>query len=249
VRPKLETSAIGSDLRLLLDNAPWIALFFSGVFALMNVAVRAGSTLFYFKYYVGDDGTPIFWIFDKTAVFLSLSTFGMLAGIMMTQTLCRHFEKRTLMIGLTLANGVAMAVFYAIPPEQYWLMVVISFIGALMAGPTPALVWSMYADCADYGEWKSGRRITGLVFSASQFAQKLGLAIGAGLSGYILSLFGFVANEVQSETSLAGIRLMFSIFPAVLAALSAFSIVFYRLDATKIRRIEHDLWERHREDA
>ena len=249
VRPKLETSAIGSDFRLLLDNAPWIALFFSGVFALMNVAVRAGSTLFYFKYYVGDDGTPIFWIFDKTAVFLSLSTFGMLAGIMMTQTLCRHFEKRTLMIGLTLANGVAMAVFYAIPPEQYWLMVVISFIGALMAGPTPALVWSMYADCADYGEWKSGRRITGLVFSASQFAQKLGLAIGAGLSGYILSLFGFVANEVQSETSLAGIRLMFSIFPAVLAALSAFSIVFYRLDAAKIRKIEHDLWERHREDA
>jgi GPH family glycoside/pentoside/hexuronide:cation symporter len=210
----------------------------------MNIAVRAGSTLFYFKYYVGDDGSQIFWIFDKTAVFLSLSTLGMLVGITLTQALCRRFEKRNLMIALTLANGVLMAVFYLIPPEQYWLMVAVSFVGALMAGPTPALVWSMYADCADYGEWKTGRRTTGLVFSASQFAQKLGLAVGAGLSGFLLSMFGFVSNEVQSSTALLGIRLMFSIFPAVLAALSAIAIIFYRLDAAKVTQIEQDLHQR-----
>lgn len=245
VHPKQQSSDIRSDFRALLGNGPWVALFFSGVFALMNVAVRAGSTLFYFKYYVGDDGTRIFWIFDKTAVFLSLSTFGMLAGIMMTQSLCKRFEKRSLMIALTLANAVAMAIFYVIPPDQYWLMVVVSFLGALMAGPTPALVWSMYADCADYGEWKTGRRTTGLIFSASQFAQKLGLAVGAGLSGLILSLFGFVANEAQSATSMAGIRLMFSVFPAVLAVLSALAILFYRLDSAKVNQIELDLFERH----
>lgn len=245
VHVKHEKSDIRADFAALLANGPWIALFFSGVFALMNIAVRAGSTLFYFKYYVGDDGTQIFWIFDKTAVFLSLSTLGMLVGITMTQALCRRFEKRSLMIALTLANGLMMAIFYLIPPEQYWLMVVISFIGALMAGPTPALVWSMYADCADYGEWKTGRRTTGLVFSASQFAQKLGLAVGAGLSGFLLSMFGFVSNAVQSPDALLGIRLMFSIFPALLAALSAIAIIFYRLDAAKVAQIEQDLHERH----
>ncbi|MFT5710402.1 MAG: GPH family glycoside/pentoside/hexuronide:cation symporter [Halioglobus sp.] len=244
VQVKHTKSDIRADFRALLANGPWIALFFSGIFALMNIAVRAGSTLFYFKYYVGDDGTQIFWIFDKTAVFLSLSTLGMLVGITLTQALCRRFEKRSLMITLTLANGVLMAVFYLIPPEQYWLMVAVSFVGALMAGPTPALVWSMYADCADYGEWKTGRRTTGLVFSASQFAQKLGLAVGAGLSGFLLSIFGFVSNEVQSSTALLGIRLMFSVFPAVLAALSAIAIVFYRLDMAKVTQIEQDLHQR-----
>jgi GPH family glycoside/pentoside/hexuronide:cation symporter len=95
--------------------------------------------------------------------------------------------------------------------------VAIGSLGTFIAGPTPALVWAMYADCADYGEWKSGRRTTALIFSGAQFAQKLGLAVGAGLSGYILFLFGFVSNQVQSAASMAGIRLMFSVFPAVLA--------------------------------
>lgn len=239
-----ESSDVRSDLRALLQNGPWIALFFSGVFALMNIAVRSGSTLYYFKYYVGDDGSRIFWIFDKTAVFLSLTTLGMVVGITMTQFLCRRFEKRALMIGLTLANALSYAVFYVIPPESYGLMLLVGIVGAVVVGPTPALVWSMYADCADYGEWKTGRRTTGLVFSASQFSHKLGLAIGAGLAGYILAWFGFVANETQTGSALDGIRLMFSVFPAILATLSAVAIIFYRLNAAKVRQIEAELAER-----
>jgi GPH family glycoside/pentoside/hexuronide:cation symporter len=103
----------------------------------------------------------------------------------------------------------------------------------------------MYADTADYGEWKSGRRTTGLVFSALQFAQKLGLAVGAGLSGFILSLFGFIANEAQSDLSMTGIRLMFSIFPAALALAGVVAVIFYPLRDSEIKEIEAELNERH----
>ena len=103
----------------------------------------------------------------------------------------------------------------------------------------------MYADTADYGEWKSGRRTTGLVFSALQFAQKLGLAVGAGLSGIILSLFGFIANQPQTEAALTGIRLMFSIFPAGLALAGVVAVLFYPLRDTKVREIEAELNLRH----
>ncbi|MGB5398380.1 MAG: MFS transporter, partial [Gammaproteobacteria bacterium] len=157
-----------------------------------------------------------------------------------------RYGKRNLMIVLTLLNALSMAVFFIIPPDQYWLMVVVNMIGTFIVGPTPALVWAMYADTADYGEWKSGRRTTALVFSALQFAQKLGLAVGAGLSGIILSLFGFIANEVQTETSIYGIRLMFSVFPALLATASAIVIVFYPLSDEKIRTVEAELRLRHR---
>ena len=112
------------------------------------------------------------------------------------------------------------------------------------SGPTPALVWSMYADCADYGEWKTGRRTTALIFSTVQFSQKFGLAVGAGLAGIMLSWFGFVANEVQSESSMFGIRFMFSVVPAVFAMLNVLAIYFYRLDSTTVDRIEHELAER-----
>lgn len=248
VRPPSTTSDLNQDFRALFSNGPWKALFAAGVFALMNIAVRNGTLLYYFKYYVGDDGTRIFLIFDKTAVFMSTGLLAMLVGVALTRTLSSRFEKRHLMIVLSLLNALSMALFFFTPPDKYSLMVVINCAGALAAGPTPALVWSMYADCADYGEWKTGRRTTALVFSTVQFSHKLGLAVGVGLAGIILAWFGFVANEAQSATSMLGIRLMFSVFPAALAILGVIAIYFYRIDSEMLRRMEQDLRERHASD-
>ena len=248
VRPPSTTSDLNQDFRALFSNGPWKALFAAGVFALMNIAVRNGTLLYYFKYYVGDDGTRIFLIFDKTAIFMSTGLLAMLVGVALTRTLSSRFEKRHLMIVLSLLNALSMALFFFTPPDKYSLMVAINCAGALAAGPTPALVWSMYADCADYGEWKTGRRTTALVFSTVQFSHKLGLAVGVGLAGIILAWFGFVANEAQSATSMLGIRLMFSVFPAALAILGVIAIYFYRIDSEMLRRMEQDLRERHASD-
>lgn len=245
VKPAVAKSDIREDLKALFKNGPWLALFLTGIFTLINIAVRNGSLLYYFKYYVGDDGARMFLIFDKTAVFLSLGLLAMVVGVMMTRFLSERFEKRSLMIVLSFLNAVSMAAFYFIPSNQYWLMVAVNCLGMLAAGPTPALVWSMYADTADYGEWKTGRRTTALVFSTVQFAHKMGLAVGAGLTGIILGWFGFIANEAQTETSLQGIRYMFSIFPATFATLGIVAIFFYRIDSATVRQFEKELAERH----
>ncbi len=241
VTPIQEKTNIKQDLKALISNGPWIALFISAIFTLMNVATRSGSLLYYFKYYVQDDGTPIFLIFDKTAVFMSLGLLAMVFGIALTRHLAVRFEKRSLLIILTLLNAISMALFYIIPPQEYWLMVAVNCIGSFIVGPTPALVWAMYADCADYGEWKTGRRTTALVFSTVQFAQKMGLAVGAGLTGIILSLFGFIANTVQTDSSIEGIRFMFSLFPALLSVLGAIAIYFYRINSKMIKEFELSL--------
>jgi GPH family glycoside/pentoside/hexuronide:cation symporter len=233
------------DLRALTGNGPWLLLFVAAVLTLMNAAIRNGALLYYFKYYVGDDGARIWLIFDKTAVFMSLGLLAMLLGMSLTSWLCNRFEKRSLLIVLTLLNGAAMAAFYMIPPDSYWLMVAVNCIGTAFMGPTPALVWAMYADCADYGEWTTGRRTTALVFSTLQFGQKLGLAVGAGLVGLILGWVGFVANEGQTPATLDGIRATFSLIPAALALLSAAVIIPYRIDRRMVAQMEKDLADRH----
>jgi GPH family glycoside/pentoside/hexuronide:cation symporter len=73
----------------------------------------------------------------------------------------------------------------------------------------------------------------------------MGLAVGAGLAGIILSWFGFVANETQTATSMAGIRFMFSVFPAAFAIMGIVAIYFYRIDRNTIEEIERDLSVRH----
>jgi len=245
VQPVQDDTNLRRDFRALLSNGPWLALFAAAIFTLMNLAVRNGTAMYYFKYFVGDDGTRIFLIFDKTAIFMSLGLMAMVIGTTLTKTLCDYFEKRFLLITLTVMNAIALAAFYFTPADQYWLMVAINCIGSLVIGPTPALVWSMYTDTADYGEWKFKRRTTGLIFSSLLFAQKLGLAVGAGLAGILLGWFGFVANEVQSVEALAGIRFLFSIFPAALALAGAAAIFFYRIDSATVRQVEDELAERH----
>ena len=164
----------------------------------------------------------------------------MMVGVALTKPLSLRFEKRNLMIVLSLLNALSMVAFYFIPPDQYWLMVTVNCLGKLAAGPTPALVWSMYADTADYGEWKTGRRTTALVFSTVQFSHKMGLAVGAGLTGIILGWFGFVANEIQSATSMYGIRIIFSVLPAIFAVLGVIAIFFYPIDRKMINQMERD---------
>ena len=249
VKTPQKDSNLKSDFGALMSNGPWLALFLAAIFTLMNLAVRNGAIIYYFKYYVGDDGSPIFLIFDKTAVFMSSGLFAMIAGVAFTKFLSNRFGKRNLLIALSSMNAVLIAAFFFIPPQQYGLMIFVNCIGAFISGPTPALVWAMYADCADYGEWKTGRRTTALIFSALQFAKKMGLAVGAGVSGFILALFGFVANTAQSDSSMLGIRLMFSLFPALLAILGIVAVVFYRLSEEQVSEIEIELEKRREENS
>ena len=99
----------------------------------------------------------------------------------------------------------------------------------------------MYADVADYGELQTGRRTTGLIFSGLLFSQKMGLAFGAGLAGWILGWFGYEAGQVQNDGSLLGIRLIFTIFPGLLTIAAAVATVFYPLTDRRVLEIDAEL--------
>lgn len=245
VKPVEDLNAsLKHDLKIVLMNRPWNVLFIAAIFTLANVAVKSAVTVHFFKYYIGDDGTSYFLFMDRTTLFLTLGMAAMILGVASTKFFTRYFEKKTLMIWLSLLNALSMVLIFLIPPDQYWTIMAVNIVGTFLVGPTPALVWAMYADVADYGEWKFGRRTTGLVFSAAQFAQKFGLTIGAGLSGWLLASFGFVANVEQTDTSLLGIRIMFTIIPACFASMNAFILIFYNLSDTRVQEIEIELEER-----
>jgi GPH family glycoside/pentoside/hexuronide:cation symporter len=148
------------------------------------------------------------------------------------------------MIVLTSINALAMGAFYFVDPHSLVILHILNIAGTFVVGPTPAIVWSMYADTADYGEWKFGRRSTGLVFSAAVFAQKIGMAVGGGLLAWSLAYFDFVPNAVQSDRTVFGIKLLFAIIPGVVMLLSGLAIFFYRLDEDQVKKMELDLAQR-----
>jgi GPH family glycoside/pentoside/hexuronide:cation symporter len=99
----------------------------------------------------------------------------------------------------------------------------------------------MYADIADYSEWKTGRRATGLVFSSSSMSQKFGWTLGGALTGWLLAYYGFKANVVQTVEAQNGIRLMLSFYPAIGTVLSVVLIFIYPLNEKIVDKISTDL--------
>ncbi|TVQ39025.1 MAG: MFS transporter [Wenzhouxiangella sp.] len=242
--PPDEKINLKNDLRILFSMGPWLVLFFAGILTLASVALRTSVTIHYFKYYVLDDGSALFWIFDQTTLFLSINALFLIIGVCCTRYLTERFEKRSLLIWLSLGSAIFFCLMFFVPPDQFLMMLLVSSIGSLFAGPTAPLVWSMYGDVADYSEWRFNRRMNGLIFSACMFAQKFGLTIGAGLSGWLLAWFGYVANVPQTESAMTGIRLLFTFIPAAFAILNVIVLTQYRLSDAQVDRIEADLINR-----
>lgn len=237
--PKDQKSSVKNDFKDLLHNKPWIVLFFIGIFALSYNSIRSGSIIYYFKYYVGDQA--------MASAFMVSGTIAAILGVMSTKYLTKLFGKRNLYMILWVIVSLLTIGFYFIPKENIIVIFASHVIISFILGPTAPLIWAMYADTADYSEWKAGRRATGLVFSAATFAQKLGWAIGGALTGWLLAYFGFVANVAQTDAAQDGIRLMMSIIPAIGGLLAAAAIWFYSLDEKMMENIEVDLAKRRKE--
>jgi GPH family glycoside/pentoside/hexuronide:cation symporter len=244
IQPLAEKPDFRKDFAALFANRPWVIMVIAALLTLSGAAVRWAVTPHFFKYYGGYDGTPIFFFLDHTSLFLTTGSLAFLTGIFFTSALVRRFGKRNLLIVLTLANALALLSFFFIPRDAYGTMVIVNAVASLLAGPTPALVWAIYTDVADYGEWRFGRRTTGLAFAAAMFAQKFGMSIGGGLAGWLLGIYGFEADQLQSEQTLQGLCLLFSIVPGAFAIANGIVLFWYPLKDDEIRQIETDLAHR-----
>jgi glycoside/pentoside/hexuronide:cation symporter, GPH family len=236
---------IRGELKELVRNVPWVVLLIVAIFSTSFIALRSGSTLFYFKYCVGDDGAPVlFGRFDRSTVFLTTGMLSMMLGTAALGTVARRVDKRLLAAVLSAITGLSFLTFYFLPTDNFGLLLAVNAVGTFCMGPTSALVWAMYADVADYGEWKFHRRSTGLVYSASLFALKTGVMVGGFLLPLLLNQFGFVRNAEQTTTALLGITLAFSVFPGVLALLKGAALLAYPLNQKKVDEIEGALQAR-----
>lgn len=230
------------EVKELLRNYPWVMLLVSAIFSLTFIGLRNGSAIYYFKYVAGYDNQPVlFGQFDRFTVFVSLGMAFQMLGSYCLSFFARVADKRVLSYSLTLVTAVCWAVFYVIPKDNFPLQLAVQALGSFCMGPASALVWAMYADVADYGEWKFGRRSTGLVYSASLFAMKTGTAFAGMLLPWVLAKYDYLPNVAQSATSILGITLTFSLFPAGIAVLKAIALWIYPLSQTRVSEIEKDL--------
>ncbi|MDA7877082.1 MFS transporter [Akkermansiaceae bacterium] len=245
VKPsKSEQQDFKKDFVFLAKNKPLVVMLVVAFITLLFSGLRWGITWPYLKYVANLTDEKYFWYLDRFAVFFSSAPIALVLGLLMTKPLSRLFGKRNALIGLTMLNALSVLAFYFVPATNFSLIFWLNIFTAFVSGPMPVLVWSIYTDVVDYGEWKFGRRITALTFAAAMFVQKTGLALGTGLMGILLTYFGYIANVEQSAESSHGILLMFSIIPGVLTILSGIVLFWYPLRDDEVDKIAAELEER-----
>lgn len=130
-------------------------------------------------------------------------------------------------------------------PMELKLMFLLNILISLALGPKSPIAWSMYADAADFNEWKTGRRATAMTFSAATFSQKLGGALGSAGILWVLASLGYAANQIQEGASLSGIVWLQTLVPAFFAFVAIFALKFYDLSGEKLEKIQKELKERN----
>lgn len=249
VRPVRQgKTSLKTDLRDLLHNRPWWILLGAGIASLVFNSIRDGATVYYFKYYVDETavgsisflGLP----FVLSGLYLAVGQAANILGVILAAPVSNRIGKRrTFMAAMAVASVLSVAFFW-LGKDQLVPIFILQALISVCAGSIFPLLWSMYADCADYSELQTDNRATGLIFSSSSMSQKFGWAFGTAITGWMLAQFGFQANAVQSAETLQGIRMFLSLLPAAGAFLSLVFIYFYPLSEQKMRQITHELEEK-----
>jgi len=231
--PPGQTSKPLQDIRDLARNRPWLILFALAMIIMLTITMRAGSAYYYFYYYVErPDLLPDYLLWQMIAY---------AAGALLAPVMTLYLDKAKLLMLLMAIVGVLSILFWFVPRDMIWAMFTLNILISLALGPKSPLTWSMYADTADYNEWRVGRRATAMTFSAATFAQKLGGSLGSAVMLWVLAAIGYAANQAQSGASQAGIVLLQTAVPGAFALLAVGVTAFYDLTGAQLERIQKDL--------
>jgi GPH family glycoside/pentoside/hexuronide:cation symporter len=244
-----ENVSVKQDLKNLFHNAPWWILIGTGLVALLFNAIRDSVAIYYFRDYVRVNYRMAGTGWDATTIYLLVGQAANLIGVVAAPAVsAKYGKKRTYMISILMA-GILSTGFYFVS-NNVMLILILQFFTSIFAGYVLPLLWSMFADIVDFQELTTGRRATGLIFSSSSMSQKLGWALGAALSGWILAIFNYDPHAAQQAAeTIFGERLMISLFPALYSMMAFVGMFFYPLSDKKVKEIIDQLDQKRAKSA
>ena len=215
-RPE-QSSSILQDIKDLLGNKPWIIMLVVTILVFVTLALKGGSYVYYFKYFVSESHLAAFlensgfngfilglnnlltslgltefqWPEDTAisglSVFNGIGILFMIVGIGFSKFFADKYGKRNTYGVSLLISTLFVLVFYFFSPQSIGLMFISQLLHGFSYGISIPVLWAMIADVADYSEWKNNHRATAIIFAAMLFGLKFGLTIGGALVAGILA--------------------------------------------------------------
>lgn len=149
-------------------------------------------------------------------------------------------KKKLLFTALSL-KAIGLVALFLVPATMVELVFAGRLIAALGTITAGAFTWALIPETIDYGQYKTGKRASGVIYALVGFFFKFGMAIGGIVPGLILANFGYVANQAQTATALHGILLTMTVIPVIFVIIELVAIFFYNLDEKEHKRVLSEL--------
>ncbi|MBW7984264.1 glycoside-pentoside-hexuronide family transporter [Enterobacillus tribolii] len=223
------------DLRDIVRNDQWRIVGLLTLLNILAVSVRGGAMMYYVTYILGN--TAVF------AAFLATYSVGNLIGSAAAKPLTDRKCKVSVFWWTNAILAVLSIAMFWVPIGAHITMFIFIFIIGVLHQLVTPIQWVMMSDTVDYGEWKEGKRLTGISFAGTLFVLKLGLALGGALIGWMLAGAGYQSGAAtQSDATLAIIIALFTLVPGTCYLLSAvIAARYYTLRTPFINRILAEL--------
>ncbi|WP_339896736.1 MFS transporter [uncultured Gilvimarinus sp.] len=223
VEHEVDKKSFREQVKLLAKNDQWLVLAASCILGTLGYAMRGSVAFYYTIYYLGGSES-------MAAMFTSAGIAASIASMVASTWITKRYCKVQLFRWSQILVGVLSALmFFAVSPGDialaFVLYVILSFVVDLHA----PIFWSAIAEAVDYGQAKTGKRVSGLAFGGISFCQKAGAGLAGFITGLLLTFFGYQAGEQQSEFALTGIALMLTIIPGLFHAFLGFVMFKYKI--------------------
>lgn len=254
--------SVGKDFRSLMHNRPWWILIGAALsFNLFNT-VRGASVAYFFADVIGAGASM--WLFGLSVLFysglfLSIGEVANMLGVAMTVPIASRLGKKTTFIMVNASLILLSIGFFFLPvsPTGFFWMLIFQIVISIFTGIMSPLIWSMYADVADYSEERFHTASTGLIFSSSSMAQKFGGAIGGAAVLWLLDGCGYIARTAeqagmaiaQPAEAISCLRALMSFIPAGVALIAVLVASIYPLTTRRIEEISAALKHRRTTDS
>jgi GPH family glycoside/pentoside/hexuronide:cation symporter len=184
------------------------------------------------------------------SIFNMLGTGTIIIVILLSPKLAQTFGKKSVAVTGFAFTALVSASLYWVSPTNVTGMVLNTAIWSLTYAPTIPLIWAIYADVADYSEWKTGRRFTGIVFATIGFALKSGLALGSSSFLWIMAgLYDYDPKVAPTARTLEGYRTCTSLFVGILFVICTVLLLLYKLNKKITHQMADELAARRKRAA
>ncbi len=232
---KAQTPPLRTALATLRNRA-FVRLLASYFLGNMAFSLIRTLLVFYLTYQLLMEEGEVFLVMGLMLVFVALF-------LVPWKLIAERWEKGpAYALGLAI-GGLAVASSFLLPHESTPWVYVIAAVAGLGFSAHWVFPWAMVPDVVEFDRLESREHRGGMYYGVWGLAVKFSDALGLAASGWVLQLYGYIADQPQTAHTLVGIRLFFGPIPLAFFALALPFLIWYPITRKKHAEIRSRLAE------